>query len=86
MKKTLKKKQTNLWSFHGVMLRKIHLKLVGLIGIKSSWSSIDFNHPPSQNSPTKKKKNIFYVIETHQKRKANTKISHKSRGKKAKIY
>lgn len=35
----------NLWSFHRIMLRKFHLKLVSFIGIKGSWSSINFNDP-----------------------------------------
>lgn len=35
----------NLWSFHRIMLRKFHLKLVSFIGIKGSWSSIHFNNP-----------------------------------------
>uniref|UniRef100_A0A2P2LDS5 Putative ubiquitin-conjugating enzyme E2 16 n=2 Tax=Rhizophora mucronata TaxID=61149 RepID=A0A2P2LDS5_RHIMU len=38
-------KEYNLWGFHGVMLREIHLKLVCFIGIKSSRSSTHFNNP-----------------------------------------
>ena len=36
----------DLWSFHGVILWKINLKLVGLISVKCARSSRDFNNPP----------------------------------------
>ena len=35
-----------LWSFHGVMLRKINLKLVRFVSVESSWSSMHFYDPP----------------------------------------
>ncbi len=41
-----RRQKYNLWSFHGVMLRKINLKLVRLVGVQSSGSSIDFDDPP----------------------------------------
>lgn len=41
-----KRLYANLWGFHWVMLRKVNLKLISFICIKSSLSSIDFNNPP----------------------------------------
>lgn len=38
--------KNNLWSFHGVMLRKINLKLVRFVSVESSWSSMHFYDPP----------------------------------------
>lgn len=34
-----------LWGFHGIVLREVHLELVGFICIESPWSSNYFNNP-----------------------------------------
>lgn len=40
--------ENNLWGFHGIMLGKIHLKLVSFICIKSARGTCNFNNPPLQ--------------------------------------
>lgn len=41
-------KENNLRGFHGIMLRKINLQLIGFIGIQSAWRTAHFNNPPLQ--------------------------------------
>jgi len=40
--------ENNLRSFHGIMLRKINLQLIGLIEIQSARRTVHFNNPPLQ--------------------------------------
>lgn len=41
-------KENNLRGFHGIMLGKINLQLIGFIGIQSAWRTAHFNNPPLQ--------------------------------------